>query len=132
MVVSDPISDMLTRIRNAIIARMDKVDIPSSKIKQDIAKILYDEGYIKSYEVKNENAFDIIRVYLKYSKSRESAIAGLKKISKPGLKVYSKKDKIPKVLGGLGTVIVSTSQGLKTGSDAKKEGLGGEIICFIW
>jgi small subunit ribosomal protein S8 len=132
MVVSDPISDMLTRIRNAIIARMDKVDIPSSKIKQDIAKILYDEGYIKSYEVKNENAFDIIRVYLKYTKSRESAIAGLKKVSKPGLKVYSKKDKIPKVLGGLGTVIVSTSQGLKTGSDAKKEGLGGEIICFIW
>ena len=132
MVVSDPISDMLTRIRNAIIARMDKVDIPSSKIKHEIAKILYDEGYIKSYEVKNENAFDIIRVYLKYTKSMESAIAGLKKVSKPGLKVYSRKDKIPKVLGGLGTVIVSTSQGLKTGSDAKKEGLGGEIICFIW
>ena len=130
--MTDPTADMLTRIRNSINARMDFVDIPSSRIKTEIAKILYEEGYIKSYEIRKDNASDIIRIHLKYNKDKKSAIVGLKRISKPSLRVYVEKRKIPKVLGGLGLVILSTSKGVLTGDKAKKIGVGGEVICYIW
>jgi len=130
--VTDPTADMLTRIRNSINARMDFVDIPSSRIKTEIAKILYEEGYIKSYEVRQENTSDIIRIHLKYNKDRKSVIVGLKRVSKPSLRVYAEKSKIPRVLGGLGTVIMSTSKGVLAGDKAKKIGVGGEVICYIW
>ena len=132
MSVTDPTADMLTRIRNSINARMDFVDIPSSRIKTEIAKILYEEGYIKSYEVRQENTSDIIRIHLKYNKDRKNVIVGLKRVSKPSLRVYAEKSKIPRVLGGLGTVILSTSKGVLTGGKAKKIGVGGEVICYIW
>ncbi len=132
MSVTDPTADMLTRIRNSINARMDFVDIPSSRIKTEIAKILYEEGYIKSYEVRQENTSDIIRIHLKYNKDRKSVIVGLKRVSKPSLRVYAEKSKIPRVLGGLGTVIMSTSKGVLAGDKAKKIGVGGEVICYIW
>ena len=132
MSVTDPIADMLTRIRNSINARMDFVDIPSSKIKVEIAKILYEEGYIKSYEVRQENINDIIRIHLKYKKDRKNVIVGLKRVSKPSLRVYAERSKIPKVLGGLGTAILSTSKGVLTGDKAKGIGVGGEVICYIW
>ena len=132
MSVTDPTADMLTRIRNSINARMDFVDIPSSRIKIEIGKILYEEGYIKSYEVRQENTSDIIRIHLKYNKDRKSVIVGLKRVSKPSLRVYAEKRKIPRVLGGLGTVIMSTSKGVLAGDKAKKIGVGGEVICYIW
>jgi len=131
--ITDPISDMLTRIRNGGIARLTSVDIPYSKFKAEIAEILDKEGYIKSYEIhKDEGAGGIIRVYLKYGKNRKCSISGLKRISKPGLRVYVRKDEIPKALGGFGTVILSTSKGVLTDKDAKKQQVGGEVICFIW
>jgi len=132
-VVTDPISDMLTRIRNGCIANMDYVNIPYSKLKAEIASILNEEGYIQSYEIyKDENISGIIRVYLKYNKDKNSTITGIKRVSKPGLRVYVKKDEIPRVLGGLGTVIISTSKGVITGAGAKKLGIGGEVLCSIW
>jgi len=131
--VTDPISDMLTRIRNGCIARMDSVSVPYSKLKTEIARILDEEGYIKSHEVlKEENIGGIIKVYLKYEKDKKSTITGLKRISKPGLRVYARKDEIPRILGGLGTVILSTPKGVLTGAGAKKEKVGGEVICSIW
>ncbi|OFW50271.1 MAG: 30S ribosomal protein S8 [Actinobacteria bacterium RBG_13_35_12] len=131
--VTDPISDMLTRIRNGFIAKMDSVSIPYSKLKTEIARILGEEGYITSYEIlKDESAGGIIKIYLKYSKDKKSIISGLKRISKPGLRVYAQRDEIPRVLGGLGTVILSTSKGVLTGKGAKKQGIGGEVICSIW
>lgn len=131
--VTDPVSDMLTRIRNGYIAKMDSVSIPYSKLKTEIARILDEEGYIRSYEIrKDENASSLIKIYLKYDKDKKSAITVLKRISKPGLRVYAQKDEIPKVLGGLGTVILSTSKGVLTGTGAKKLGVGGEVICSIW
>ena len=133
MSVTDPISDMLTRVRNASKARLDTAVIPSSKLKTEIAKILLEEGYINSFEVSDgENINGIIKIYLKYGSDRKGIIEGLKRISKPGLRVYAEKENIPRVLGGLGTVIISTSQGIMTGKKAKKLGIGGEIICHVW
>lgn len=133
MSVTDPISDMLTRVRNASKARLDTAVIPSSKLKTEIAKILLEEGYINSFEVSDgENINGILKIYLKYGSDRKGVIEGLKRISKPGLRVYAEKENIPRVLGGLGTVIISTSQGIMTGKKAKKLGIGGEIICHVW
>ncbi len=131
--ITDPISDMLTRIRNGCIARMDSVNVPYSKLKTEIARILDEEGYIKSHEVlKDEITCSMIKIYLKYRKDKKSTITGLKRISKPGLRVYVRKDEIPRVLGGLGTVILSTPKGVLTGVSAKKEKIGGEVICSVW
>jgi len=131
--VTDPVSDMLTRIRNGYIANMDSVSIPYSKLKTEIARVLGEESYIRSYEVhKDESVGGLIKVYLKYNKDKKSAITRLKRISKPGLRVYAQKDEIPRILGGLGTVILSTSKGVLTGTGAKKLGVGGEVICSVW
>lgn len=131
--MSDPIADMLARIKNAYTTNMDTVIIPFSKFKGDIAGILDQEGYIRSHEIrKDEGIQGVIKLHLKYNKDGSSAISGLKKISKPGLRVYAEKDKIPQVLGGLGIVIVSTSKGVLIGSGAKKSGVGGEVICSVW
>ena len=131
--VTDPVSDMLTRIRNGYIAKMDSVSIPYSKLKTEVARILDEEGYIRSYEIrKDENTGGLIKICLKYDKDKKSVITTLKRISKPGLRVYAQKDEIPRVLGGLGTVILSTSKGVLTGTGAKKLGVGGEVICSIW
>ncbi|MBM3707565.1 MAG: 30S ribosomal protein S8 [Actinobacteria bacterium] len=133
MSVSDPIADMLTRIRNANKARLDSVVIPSSKLKAEIAKIMAEEGYINTFEViDGENTSGILKIYLKYNRDRTAVITGLKKISKPGLRVYARREKLPRILGGLGTVIVSTSKGVMTAKQAKKQGVGGEMICYIW
>ena len=130
--ISDPIADMLTRIRNANSARIDFVDMPVSKTKQEIAKILLEKDFIKNYEVTNDSSFGNLRVYLKFDRNKKGIIKGIKRISKPGLRIYAKNNEIPRVLGGLGMVIVSTSQGLLTGDHAKKAGLGGEIVCYVW
>ncbi len=138
MTMTDPIADMLTRIRNANIAAHPSVDIPASKMKKAIAGILLQEGYISGYEVLEEGAEPeitkqgLIRVQMKYGSDKERVITGIKKISKPGLKVYAKADEVPKVLGGLGVAIVSTSSGVITDKEARKLGVGGEVICWIW
>ncbi|MGI6205149.1 MAG: 30S ribosomal protein S8 [Anaerovoracaceae bacterium] len=132
MTMTDPIADMLTRIRNANTAGHETVDIPASKMKTSIVKILKDEGYIKDYEIIDDNIQGTIRVTLKYGANKEHVIGGLKKISKPGLKVYAKKDEIPKVLGGLGIAIISTSNGIISDKEARKLGVGGEVICYVW
>lgn len=132
MGVTDPIADMLTRIRNANKARLDFVDIPDSKVKQDIAKIMLEKGFIKNFELTSDSTIKSIRIYLKFDRNKNRVITGIKRISKPGLRSYAKNDEIPKVLGGIGTVIISTSKGIITGSEAKRLGLGGEIICYIW
>ena len=132
-VVSDPIADMLTRIRNANAAKHDTVDVPSSKMKLAIANILVDEGYIAKYELVDEGAFQTIRITLKYGADKnEKIITGLKRISKPGLRVYANKEELPKVLGGLGIAIISTNQGVVTDKEARKLGVGGEVLAFIW
>lgn len=130
--MTDPIADMLTRIRNANSAKHDSVDIPASKIKKEIARILLDEGFIKGFDVIDDGKQGIIRVDLKYGKNGEKTISGIKRISKPGLKVYAKSDELPRVLGGLGIAIVSTSKGIMTDRQARKENVGGEVICYIW
>jgi small subunit ribosomal protein S8 len=133
MSVSDPIADMLTRIRNAAKARLDIVAMPASVVKSEIAKIMLQEGYISNYEViDSENAGGILKIYLRYSKDKSGVIAGLKRISKPGLRVYTEKTKIPRILGGMGTIIITTSKGVMTGKKAKELGIGGEVICYIW
>ncbi len=132
MVMTDPIADFLTRIRNANMVMHEKVEIPASKTKAALAEILKNEGFIKDYEQVEDGKQGIIRVYLKYGPNREKVISGLKRISKPGLKVYCKKDEIPKVLGGLGIAIISTSKGIMTDKEARKLGLGGEVICYVW
>ncbi|MBQ1220742.1 MAG: 30S ribosomal protein S8 [Peptococcaceae bacterium] len=132
MVMTDPIADFLTRIRNANMVMHEKVEIPASKTKIALAEILKNEGFIKDYEQIEDGKQGIIRVYLKYGPNREKVISGLKRISKPGLKVYCKKDEIPKVLGGLGIAIISTSKGIMTDKEARKHGLGGEVICYVW
>ena len=129
---NDPISDMLTRIRNANTAKHNTVDIPSSKMKLSIAKILADEGYISKYELVNKDGFDDIRVSLKYSADGTRIITGLKRISKPGLRIYAGAEDMPKVLGGLGVAIVSTDKGVMTDREARKLGIGGEILAYIW
>ena len=132
-VVSDPIADMLTRIRNANTAKHDTVDVPSSKMKLAIANILVDEGYIVKYELVDEGAFQTIRITLKYGADKnEKVISGLKRISKPGLRVYAKSEELPKVLGGLGIAIISTSKGVMTDKEARKMGVGGEVLCYVW
>ena len=132
MVMTDPIADFLTRIRNANMVMHEKVEIPASKTKIAMAEILKNEGFIKDYEQIEYGKQGIIRVYLKYGANKEKVITGLKRISKPGLKVYCKKDEIPKVLGGLGIAIISTSKGIVTDKEARKLGLGGEVICYVW
>ena len=132
MTMTDPIADMLTRIRNANIAGHATVDIPASKIKKNIAEILVKEGYIKGYEIVEGETQDTIRVAMKYGPDKAKVITGIKKISKPGLKVYAKADEVPKVLGGLGIAIISTSSGLITDKEARKLGVGGEVICYVW
>lgn len=129
--VTDPIADMLTRIRNAKTMRYKEVEIPSSKVKAEIAKILKNEGFINDYKIKKNNVQDVIILSLKYN-NKESVITGLKRISKPGLRVYAKFNEIPKVLNGLGIAILSTSKGIMTGKDAKAANLGGEVLAYIW
>ena len=131
--MTDPIADMLTRIRNANTAKHDTVYVPSSKMKLAIAKILLDEGYIKSYELVENGKFNDIRITLKYGASKnEKIISGLQRISKPGLRVYANKEELPKVLGGLGVAIISTNKGVITDKEARKLGVGGEVLCFVW
>ncbi|MEF9916660.1 MAG: 30S ribosomal protein S8 [Lachnospiraceae bacterium] len=133
MTMSDPIADMLTRIRNANTAKHDTVDIPASKMKIAIANILLDEGYISKYDIVEDGNFNTIRVTLKYGADKnEKVITGLKRISKPGLRVYASKEDLPKVLGGLGTAIISTNEGVITDKDARKQNVGGEVLAFIW
>jgi small subunit ribosomal protein S8 len=130
--MTDPIADMLTRIRNASKAKHEKVDIPSSKLKIEIAKILKDEGFVKNVKLVKDRRQGLIRVYLKYSDDEIPVIQGLKRISKPGRRVYAGNDNIPKVLAGLGTAILSTPKGIQTGKQAKKDNVGGEVICHVW
>ena len=133
MTMSDPIADMLTRIRNANTAKHDTVDIPSSKMKNAIAEILFNEGYIAKYEIIEDGNFKTIRVTLKYGADKnEKIITGIKRISKPGLRVYASKNEIPKVLGGLGTAILSTNQGVITDKEPRKLQVGGEVLAFVW
>ena len=132
MLTTDPIADMLTRIRNALIAKHEEVLIPCSKMKLDIAQILVDEGYIKSFKVVEEGVAKNIIVTLKYGPNRTKVITGLKRISKPGLRVYARKDNIPKVLNGLGIAILSTSKGVMTDRQARKASIGGEVLAYIW
>ena len=132
MVVTDPIADFLTRIRNANMVYIEKVEIPASQTKMAMANILKEEGYIKDVEYVEDGKQGIIRVYMKYAANRERVISNLKRISRPGLRVYAKKDELPKVLGGLGIAIVTTSNGLMTDKKARKAGLGGEVLCYVW
>ena len=130
--VTDPIADMLTRIRNATMARHDFVLVPSSKMKLAVAKILRDEGFVKDYELVKGKQQKVIKIYLKYTDRKESVIEGLQRISKPGLRVYVSKAEIPRVYGGLGTAILSTPKGIISGKKAWQEGVGGELLCFVW
>ena len=133
MTMSDPIADMLTRIRNANTAKHDTVDVPASKMKLAIANILVDEGYIAKYDLVEDGAFKTIHITLKYGADKnEKVISGLKRMSKPGLRVYANTEDIPKVLGGLGTAIISTNKGVVTDKEARKLGVGGEVLCFVW
>ena len=132
MNMTDPIADMITRIRNANSINKEMVEIPASTIKISIAKLLKEEGYILDYKVIETDPQNILRVFLKYVENEEKVISGLKRISKPGLRVYVKKDEIPKVLGGLGVAIISTSQGILTDKVARKNGIGGEVLCYVW
>ena len=132
MAVSDPIADMLTRIRNALTAKHNSVLVPSSRIKLSIARILKEEGFISDYEVLKGKPHRVIKVILKYSDNNRPVISGLEKVSKPGLRVYVERKEIPRVYGGLGIAIVSTSKGVKTGHQAWRQGIGGELICYVW
>ena len=132
MTMTDPIADMLTRIRNANIVGHATVDIPASRIKKSIAGILTEEGYIRGYDIISDDKQGTIRVHMKYGTDKEKVISGIKKISKPGLKVYAKANDVPKVLGGLGIAIISTSNGVVSDKEARKLGVGGEVICYVW
>ena len=133
MSMSDPIADMLTRIRNANTAKHDTVDVPSSKMKEAIVKILLDEGYIKSYDIIEDGVVKTIKITLKYGADKnQKTISGIKRISKPGLRVYAGKDELPKVLGGLGVAIISTNKGVITDKEARALNVGGEVIAFVW
>jgi small subunit ribosomal protein S8 len=132
MNTTDPIADMLTRIRNASLARHRELTLPSSRIKREIARILVEEGFIESFATSQEGVQEMLQVRLKYVEGRTPVVSGLKRISKPGLRVYARKTEIPRVLGGLGTAILSTSQGIMTGSQARKLNLGGEVLCYVW
>jgi small subunit ribosomal protein S8 len=130
--LTDPVADMLARIRNANKAMHDTVEMPTSRLKQEIARILKEEGYIRDYHVRKGESFDTLVVELKFGRNRERVITGLKRISKPGRRVYARKDRLPRVLGGMGTAILSTSSGLVTSRTAAERGIGGEVICFVW
>ncbi len=130
--MTDPIADMLTRIRNANTVGHDTVDIPASRMKKSIAGILTEEGYIKGFDVIDDNKQGTIRVQMKYGPDKERVITGIKKISKPGLKVYAKANEVPRVLGGLGIAIISTSNGVISDKEARKLGVGGEVVCYVW
>ena len=132
MVVTDTIADMLTRIRNANQMRYQEVSVPASNLKVSLAKILKDEGFIEDYKVVNDNVQGTILLTLKYGQNKERVITGLKRISKPGLRVYAKAGEVPKVLNGLGIAVISTSHGVMTDKEARKENLGGEVLCYIW
>ncbi len=130
--MTDPIADMLTRIRNASHARLRRVDIPASKLKKAIAEVLLREGYVKSVKFIEEAPQGKIRIYLRYTTEREPVIEGLQRVSRPGLRIYAQRDRIPRVLGGYGTTILSTSRGILTGHQARIAGLGGEVLCKVW
>lgn len=132
MTMTDPIADMLTRIRNANMVRHANVEVPASNMKKTIAQILSDEGFIKGYDVTEDDKQGIIKITMKYDENKDRVITGLKRISKPGLRVYAKRNEVPRVLGGLGIAIISTSRGIMSDKQARKEGLGGEVICYIW
>lgn len=132
MSMTDPIADMLTRIRNASSVFHDAVDIPASKLKVELARILKEEGYIRDYKVGEDGKQGIVRIYLKYAPPKREVITGIKRISKPGLRVYAKSDQIPKVLGGLGVAVLSTSKGVMTDRQARQARVGGEVICYVW
>ena len=132
MIMNDPIADMLTRIRNALIARHDTVTLPASNMKKAIAKILLDEGYVKSIDFIDDDVQGQIKIVLKYAQGKQSVIKGLKRISKPGLRVYARREELPKVLGGLGVAIISTSKGTMTDKEARNAGIGGEVLAYIW
>jgi small subunit ribosomal protein S8 len=132
MNTTDPIADMLTRIRNASLARHRELTLPSSRIKREIARILVEEGFVDSFSTSQEGVQEMLSLSLKYVEGRTPVVSGLKRISKPGLRVYARKTEIPRVLGGLGTAILSTSQGIMTGSQARKLNLGGEVLCYVW
>ena len=130
--VTDPIADMLTRIRNALTARHDFTDMPASKMKVSLAEALKQEGFIRDYEMLEDGVKRTVRVHLAYTDRREPTITGLQRVSKPGLRVYVEKREVPRVYGGLGVAIVSTSKGLLTGREARRRGLGGEVVCYVW
>jgi len=132
--LTDPIADMLTRIRNANKALHDRVDMPNSRLKEEIARILKEEGYIRDYHVeeKEQLPYKLLVIELKYGRSRERVLTDLKRISKPGRRIYARKDRLPRVLGGMGTAILSTSRGVVTSRTAEAQGIGGEVICFVW
>ena len=132
MSMTDPIADMLTRIRNGIQSRHDRVELPSSKLKVEIARILKSEGFISNYKLVEDKVQPLLRVYLKYSEDGEPVIHGIERISRPGRRVYRNKQEIPRVLGGLGLAIVSTSKGVLSGAEAVKSGVGGEVLCQVW
>ena len=132
MQISDPIADMLTRIRNAGVAKHETVDVPASKMKKSIAEILLNEGYVKSFQIIDDGTQGIIRITLKYLPGKEKAITGLRRVSKPGLRVYAGADELPRVLRGLGVAIISTSRGIMTDKQARKQGVGGEVLAFVW
>lgn len=132
MRLTDPVADMLTRIRNAISARHQKVDIPASKLKIEIARILKEEGYISNFKATEEEGHKILRVYLKYATNNEAVISNVNRVSRPGCRVYVRRTEIPRVLGGLGINILTTPRGVMTGRQARKQGLGGELLCEVW
>ena len=132
MVMTDPIADLLTRIRNANAVRHEVVEVPSSTVKKAITNILLQEGYLKEIEEYNDGVVPMLRLSLKYGSNKERVITGLKRISKPGLRAYCKKDEVPKVLNGLGIAIISTSKGLKTDKEARESGIGGEVLAYVW
>jgi len=132
MSMTDPIADMLTRIRNASSARHEQVEIPASRMKNDIAKLMLAQGWIADYKLRAAAQGEVILITLKYGRNRERVISGIKRVSKPGRRIYARKDTLPKVLGGLGTAIISTSRGLVTSAEAQRLGVGGEVVCFIW
>ena len=132
MLITDPIADMLTRIRNALTAKHEDVLVPASTVKKAIAELLLEEGHIKSFDIREDGVAKYIHIDLKYGPNKQRVITGLKRISKPGLRIYARKDQLPKVLNGLGIAIISTSRGIMTDREARKQGVGGEVLAYIW
>ncbi|HHZ90763.1 TPA: 30S ribosomal protein S8 [Candidatus Poribacteria bacterium] len=132
MSMTDPVADMLTRIRNANMVRHERVEIPASKLKMEVARILHEEGYIRSYRLIEDRKQGILRIYLKYDDNQEKVISGIRRVSKPGRRVYAGATKIPRVYGDLGVSVLSTSHGVKTGKQCRRERIGGEVLCYVW